>query len=245
MPDESTPLDIAKFHLDAYVKASELRLKSLMTYAEFNLKMMEVAQKQMEVARAGLELEILRDAFQSFKLARKLAARQAKSCQEQVERYAVAIARLPNLVRGETALPFGTADGWRGFWVLSSRAPVSAVLEMGQIRCSAADRKGKAFFSPRNPSASLDDAPSEIRYALALMDWARKKLIVPRLGSKPMTLLAQLLEILGKAAETQKTEAEAELSEAAAELKRIRETAWKNIVVSNETPHPKSVDGGS
>jgi hypothetical protein len=100
---------------------------------------------------------------------------------------------------------------------------------MALVKCSAQDRKGKNFYRASEPSAEIENAPSEIVRALVLMDWACKQSILPRTGSSPYEKLAELLKILSEHAKSLLTEAVNATKEAEKDLERIRKMNWQNI----------------
>lgn len=236
MSNAPTPLDISEFNLKAYKTSIDLQIAMMGAYADFNLKMMEVAKLQVQVETAILRRRILQDAFADFQRARNVALRRSRELHELAERYSAAIDRLTYLVMGETCPPFSVSYGWRGFWFLTSRSTVSTVVSLSKIKCSAADRKGDQFFRLSDTSAAIPNPPSTIGTALELMDWARKQLILPRLGSSPYERLYELLKILGDGAQAMLEDAKADYKEADEELKRIREKTWTEIKVDAEKP---------
>jgi hypothetical protein len=121
MATEPSSLDIAKFNLDAYKTAVELQIKVMQAYADFNFKMMQVAELQVKVTTDVLKLNILRDAFENYRFARLQAMRQAHSLDEKVEKYSTAIRRLNHLVIGELVRPSFAGHGWQGFWFCSRK----------------------------------------------------------------------------------------------------------------------------
>ncbi len=236
MSSDPGPLDIAKFNLDAYKTAVEMQVKLMQAYADYNFRMMQVAELQVKVETNIVKLQILQDAFQSYRLARLQAMRLVNSIGERIEKYSMAIRRLNNLVLGETLSATLIGIGWQGFFFLQSQAPVNTLLELVKIKCTASDRKGKNFFNPRDPERDPADAPATIKTALQLMDWARKQNIVPRIGSSVQSRLGELLTVLGAGGKAEVDALKQQLAEAQKELKRVVEANWKNLDLNKEPP---------
>lgn len=236
MPNDPTPLDIAKFKLDAFKVAIEMRIALMKAHADYNYRMMEVAELRAKVETDRLKLRILADAFQDYRIARRSGMQRVRAFAQKLDRHETALHRINYLALGELNTPFHVNLGWRGFWYLTSQCPVATAIALGKIKCIATDRKGKNFYKPSDPDKRIPDAPSSIRNALLLMDWSRKLSAVPRLGSPPLSRFADLLDILGKGGAGLVKEGKKELNAANKDLKRVREASWKNLVLSKETP---------
>jgi hypothetical protein len=235
MPDPK-PLDLAKFKLDAYVKVAEVQAKMMEAYANYNFRMMEVLELRVKIETDLFKLQMMRAAFYDFEQARRRALTRVRDMEAKAEKLATSIRQLNHLVLGEVTPATWVAFGWRGFWFLTSHGPVVAATEMAKIKSAAAVRKGKHFFKPSDPTASLDDAPGDINRALVLMDWARKKNVLPRIGSPPYEKFAELIEILAAHATPLLQEAGQATKEAEADLERIRKINWKNVRIEEEKP---------
>ncbi len=229
-------LDIAKFKLDAYKTSIDLQIKALDAYGEFNLKMMEAAEKQSKIATDQFKLQLLQQAYLSYRAAQQEVIRRSFGLQQKLERFSTALTRLNYLVLGE-AIPAGFVGlAWRGFWFLTSQAPVAAVVSMSGTKCPPNARKGSNFIDPQNPGKKIENAGSEVQSALHLMDWARDRQLAIRLASPASDLLAALLKILGESAKEQKSQAEANLKAAKDELAKLRELSWKSLDFSTVQP---------
>lgn len=236
MADTVKPLDLAKFKLDAYVKVAEVQAKMMEAFANYNFRMMQVLELRIKIETELFKLHVMRAAFYDFEQARRRAQRRVKDMEANAAKLANSIRQLNHLVLGEITPATWVGFGWRGFWYLTSHGPVIAATEMALIKCAAADRKGKHFFKASDPTSSLDDAPSDISRALVLMDWARKKSIVPRIGSPPYEKLAELIKILSTYATPLLAEAIEATKEAEKDLERIRKMNWKNVKIEDEKP---------
>lgn len=231
-------LDIAKFNLNAYETAIELQIKVMNAYAEFNFRMMEVAEKQVKVASDEVRLAMLQEAYLNYRLAHRETLRRAFILQQKLERVHTALHRLAFFAQGEAMPVHAVALAWRGFWYLTSQAPVATVVAMSQVKCDSASRKPENFANLREPSAKIPTAPAKIKAALSLMDWIRDLQLVIRLDSPASKLAAELLKILGSAASELRSSAETNLQSARDDLTKIREIGWKALDVTS-TPAKK------
>ena len=229
-------LDIAKFKLDTYKTIIDLQIKAMDVYGEFNLRMMEAAEKQIKVATDQFKLQMLQQSYLSFRAAQQEVIRRGFALQQKLERYVSALNRLNYLAMGETIPPMFVGLSWRGFWFLTSQAPVAAVVAMSAIKCDPAARKGSNFFNPQSPSQKLSNAPANIKSALTLMDWARDGQLVIRLGSPASEQLRALFKVLGDAAQDQRTSVESSLKQARDELTKLREMSWKSLDLTATPP---------
>ena len=238
MADTPSILDIAKFNLNAYETAMELQIKAMEVYGEFNLKMMEAAEKQVKIASDQVRLAMLQEAFLSYRLAQRESLRRAFALQQKLERIQTALRRLSHFAFGEAMSPQMVGLAWRGFWYITSQAPVSAVVAMSSVQCGSDSRKGENFANLHAPHAKVPSAPAKIKSALTLLDWARDQQLVVRLDSPASKLVAELLKILGAAAVELANSSEAKWKGARDELTRIREIGWKSLDVTS-TPAKK------
>lgn len=234
MPND--PLDVAKFNLDAYKTSIELQMQMMKAYADYNFRMMEVAQLQIKVETESVKLAILQDAFDDYRRTRLSAIQRTRTLQDNVERYSDALLRVNFLVRGGSIAASLISLGWRGFWFLCSRAPVTTVVQLSKIKCTASSRKGATFLRATTNSNVIDDAPTTIATALELMDWARNAQIVPKQGGASYELLSQTLLVLGDGAKEQLSAAKAELKAAQSDLREIQKTQWSKIDISSTPP---------
>ncbi len=228
MADTPSILDIAKFNLNAYETAMELQIKAMDVYGEFNLRMMEAAEKQVKIASDQVRLAMLQEAYLSYRVAQRESLRRAFALQQKLERTQTALRRLSNFAFGEAMPVQSVGLSWRGFWYITSQAPVAAVVAMSSIKCDAEARKADNFANLRDPRAKVPSAPAKIRSALTLLDWARDLQLVVRLDTPAAKLVAELLKILGAAATELAASSEAKLKSAREELARIREIGWKS-----------------
>ncbi len=231
-------LDIAKFQLDAYKVSLELQIKAMDVYGEFNLRMMEAAEKQIKAATDQFKLQMLQQSYLTYRMAQQEVIRRGFTLQQKVERYASALTRVGYLAMGEAIPPMFVGLAWRGFWFLCSQAPVNAVVEMSSIKCPASARKGNQFIDPQNPARKIENPPASVKVALHLMDWARDHQLAVRGDTEARQLLVDLLKILGKAAVEQQKQAEEQWKAARDELTKLRELSWKSIDLS-ATPAKK------
>lgn len=236
MASEPTVLDISKFQLDAFETVADVNMKMMKAYADFNYRMMEVAQLQIRVQTDQTKLIILRKSLQTFVAAEQEARRSVQASQREAKKLSRAIRDLNHLLLGETASPSFISLGWRGFRFLTLQAEPATTMKLARVDCELADRFGSQFFDAAHPDETVPDAPSHITKALTLMDWARKSNLVPRVGSGAHNRLSDLLTILGSGAASALTKSIAALTEAEKELARIRETSWDNLDVLEEKP---------
>lgn len=239
MASEPTVLDYSKFNLDAFETTADVNMKMLKAYADFNYRMMEVAQLKIRVETDQTKLAILRKSFQTFVAAEQEAKRRIQAATKDAKRLARAIRDLNHLLLGEAVSVPLIPLGWQGFRYLMLQADTATMIKLSQARCESGDREGSCFFDPARPDDEPASAPTRITQALALMDWARRANLVPRLGSGAQNRLCDLLAILGSAASSELKERQKALKDAEQELARVRETSWDNLDVLEEKPKSK------
>lgn len=236
MAKEPTVLDISKFQLDAFKATAEVKMKMMQAYADFNYRMMQVVQLQTQVEIEQTKLTILRKSLLTFVAAEQQARRQVKAAKQEAKKSSKAIRDLNHLLFGETASTALIPLGWQGFRFLTLQASTSTAIQLSRVSCDSGDRLGSGFYNAARPDEAVADAPSTIVKALSLMDWARRRTLVPCLGSGAQNRLADLLTILGSGADAALSRSQAELAQAEKELARIRETSWDNLDVHDEKP---------
>jgi hypothetical protein len=192
--------------------------------------MEEVAGLQIQNGIKLTKLAILQDAFADYQRTRRQLSRYMISLNEKYERIQVSVKRMSNIGLGETLHPSFFLTAWRGFWYLASIAQPSTVAQMSALKCTTQHRKGKAFFFQ---SGNEEDAPSDIVSGLVLMDWARKKIAVPRVGSKPQEIYFSLVENLVDGCSQTIDSLKHDYTEAKKELRTIQEMNWKTMRVED------------
>ncbi len=224
-------LDVQKFELERYKTTVELEIKKMEAYANFNYRMMEVAELQIKNETKIARLTILKAAMKSYEKARQKAMKEERLLEEKVGKYAQAISRITFMLRGEMADKAMVSLGWQGWTFLLAKAPIPVVTAMNKVKCGATERKATQFSFP---SLKSDGAPTDIKYAIALMDWARKLGAIPKLGTKAQGRLGELLQILGDGAVVGLEKVKTELATAETEYKRINEKQWDQLKPENE-----------
>jgi uncharacterized protein (DUF1810 family) len=225
------PLDMQKFALERYKTTVELEIKKMEAYANFNYRMMEVAELQIKNETKIVRLNILKAAVKSFEKARQKAMKEERLLSENLAKYTLAIARIPFLLRGEMADKAMVSLGWQGWTFLLAKAPIPVITKLNKVKCTEKERMATQFAFP---SLKGGNAPTTINHAIVLMDWARKLGAIPKLGSKAQEKLGKLLQILGDGAEDGLEKAKTDLADAEKEFKRIDEKQWEQLKPENE-----------
>ncbi len=223
-------LDMQKFDLERYKTIVELEIKKMEAFANFNYRMMEVAELQIKNETKIARLTILKAAMKSYEKARQKAMKEERLLAEKVVAYAKAISRIPFLLRGEVADKAMVSLGWQGWTFLLAKAP-NVVTAMNKVKCGATERKATQFSFP---SLKSGDASTDITRAIVLMDWARKLGAIPKIGTKAQQRLGELLQILGDGADDGLEKVRTDLATAETEFKRINEKQWDQLKLENE-----------
>ncbi|WP_428307986.1 hypothetical protein [Lacipirellula sp.] len=234
-------LDIAKFNLEANQAEVQARVDLMKAYSDFNVRMMEAAKLQAEVAIEHFKLQLLRDAFNNYKRARSLAMKEEKRVARELDRVNLHGRKLPSLLLGETLPADDVSRSWIGLEYFVKTTDADTIGKLVSIKAPSSALHGAHFSKNRAPGTSCEDPPAGITHAWPLLQWARKKLYLPRIGTPPHTLLGKAIEVIGAGADRRRKAVEKELATAQKDLRAIEEKAWENLDITRiqpKTPPP-------
>lgn len=214
--------------LKTYVTLDELEMKQMEAVANYNYRMMEVAEKQIQVENDRLRRNLLRETIHVFQEARRAALVSFKRLQGQKNKLELAAHRTAFLLLGETIQPAQVGLGWRSLFFLLPYCPSSIISEIGLLQCSKEHLVATNFFSPRK---EVPDVPQDIEMVLELFGWARRMDVIPKLSSPMYLYLQQIIDLIAKGAELSLEPIRLKKDAAESEYKRVRETPWQLLTI--------------
>lgn len=241
----SDPLAGPRFGLEALKLTVELRIALMKAYADFNYRMMEVAEKQVKVTSDLVRLAQLREALRSYQRARHDAERELSRVRNEAEKWRRNIQLASYLALGEILDPDQVSPAWRAYQFLIAKNPFDAKLKLAQIKAAARHRVGTNFSRNRSPGQACPDAPASITSAVALMDWARKGILIPRIQSAAQELLGKMMSVINDSASASAAELARDMNAAQSDLARIREMGWRAVDITKEFPKTPPDDSRS
>lgn len=229
-------LDIARFNLEANQAEVQARVDLMKAYSDFNVRMMEAAKLQAEVEIENFKLQLLRDAFNSYRRARFEADKEEKRVSKELDRVNLHGRKVPSLLLGETLPADDVSKSWISLEYFVRTADTDTMAKLVSVKAPGTACQGVHFSKNRTPGSSCEDPPATITHAWPLLQWARKKLYLPRIGTPPHTLLGKIIEVIGGGAERRRKAVEKELVAAQKELRSIKEKGWENLDVTKIQP---------
>lgn len=234
MPDSPTPLDWAKFSLDRNTAVANATSTLLKAYADYNYRIMEVLEKRVKIETNLLKLRIMNDAFTDFKRARTEVMRERRKVRSRLKSIERNAKNVRYLAQGDELDADLVNLAWIGIRYFLNNAPMDVAPALNSINVSGAHRAGNHFSHNRKRGEACADAPDSVDNIRSLINFLARNAYMPRFGSPPYMLIAELINVLNRAAEDEQEELNTRLATIKDELAEIRAADWKTIDIARE-----------
>lgn len=184
-------------------------------------------QKAIQNAKAGHELQKMREARTAWK--RELGARQRelKAFQKRAGRLLEHADNAERLIWGTLVLGSQVARAWQGFFVCAKQLPFSSKAKLSSMKISAAAMSEELYF-PKSGKERVIEPTLKVRGALSFFHQCRIRKAVPIEGSECHKSLVECLAAIDKAAAASGAAIEIKVAGLKEEIGTLRAGLWQS-----------------